>query len=208
MTDMLSDPHTYKIIHHDPIKRLSQELHILLTRWKNKEFIDIHTYRNLHTTDGLLPRAYGLPKIHKQGHPLRIIVSSIGNPLYSLSNYLHNIIKSSIPTPLSFIKNSYHLVRKLSGITLDSQLELTSLDVVSLFINGDETSIIYNPFELVYERIIKKWEMISTNTAIPIEEFLSATRLILNSTFFSFNHINYKQIFGISYGFPPFPRNL
>jgi len=64
MADMLSDPHTYKIIH-DPIKKLSQKLRILLTRWKNKEFIDIHTYRNLYTTDGLLSRVYGLPKIHK-----------------------------------------------------------------------------------------------------------------------------------------------
>jgi len=168
------------------------------TRWKNKEFIDIQIYRNLHTTDGLLSRAYGLPKIHKQGHPLRIIVSSIGSPLYSLSNYLHNIIKSSIPTPLSFIKNSYHLVSKLNGITLDSQLELASLDVVSLFTNV--------PFELVYEGIQKRWELISMNTAIPIEEFLTAIcRLILNSTFFSFNHVNYKQIFGTSMGFPLSP---
>jgi len=124
MTNLLSDTNTYEIIHHDPIKKLSQELRTLLSRWKNKELIDLHTYRKLHTTDGMLPRAYGLPKIHKLGYPLRIIVSSIDSPLYSLSNYLHNIIKNSIPTPPSFIKNSYHLVSKLSGIRLDPQLEL------------------------------------------------------------------------------------
>jgi len=111
-----------------------------------------------------------------------------GSPLYSLSNYLHNIIKISIPTPRSVIKNSYHLVSKLSGTILDSQLELASLDVVSLFTNV--------PSELVLDSLQKRWPMISTNTAISIEEFLHATRLILDSTFFSFNHINYKQIFG------------
>jgi len=148
MTDLLSDTHTYKIIHHNPIRKLLQDLHSLLSRWKNNQFIDLHTYRKLHTTDGLLPRAYGLPKIHKQDCPLRIIISSIGSPLYSLSNFLHNTIKSSIPTPHSFLKNSYHLVSKLSGKILDSQLELASLDVVSLFTNV--------PSDLVLESLQKE----------------------------------------------------
>jgi len=198
MTDLLSDTHTYKIIHHNPIRKLSQDLHSLLSRWKNNQFIDLHTYRNLLlTTDGLLPRAYGLPKMHKQGYPLRIIISSIGSLLYSLSNFLHNTIKSSIPTPHCFIKNSYHLVSKLSGKNLDSQLELASFDVVSLFTNV--------PSDLVLESLQKRWELISTNTAIPLEEFLNATRLILDSTFFTFNHVNYKQIFGTLMGFPLSP---
>jgi len=38
-----------------------------------------------------------------------------------------------------------------------------------------------------------------------MEEFLGATKLILNSTFFSFNHINYKQIFGTPMGSPLSP---
>jgi len=135
MTDMLSDSHTYEIIHQDPTNNLTQKLRQLLTRWKNNGYIDISTYRKLLTTDGSLPRAYGLPKIHKQGYPLRIIVSSIGSPLYALSNFLHNTIKNSISTPNSFIKNSYHLVSKLSGITLDAQLQFAFLDVVFLFTN-------------------------------------------------------------------------
>jgi len=99
MTDMLSDTHTYITIHHDPIKKLSQELRTLLTRWRNKKFIDIHTYRKLHTTDGLLPRAYGLSKIHKQGYPLRIIVSSIGSPLYSLPTTCTTLLKAASVHP-------------------------------------------------------------------------------------------------------------
>jgi len=43
------------LFHHDPTKKLSQDLRVLITRWKNKQFIDMHTYRKLHTTDGLLP---------------------------------------------------------------------------------------------------------------------------------------------------------
>jgi hypothetical protein len=63
-------------------------------------------------TDGNLPRAYGLPKIHKTGHPFRIIVSTINSPLHFLAIYLHKIIKKSIINPDSFIRDSYDLVKK------------------------------------------------------------------------------------------------
>jgi len=75
-------------------------------------------------------------------------------------------------------------------MTVDSQLELFSLDVVSLFTNV--------PSELVYDSLQKGWDLIALNTAISIDEFLCATRL--DSTFFFFNHIYYKQIFGTPMG--------
>jgi len=38
-----------------------------------------------------IPRAYGLPKIHKTVCPLRIIVSSVNSSLYNLAYYLYFI---------------------------------------------------------------------------------------------------------------------
>lgn len=52
---------------------------------------------------------------------------------------------------------------------------------------------------------MKRWDLISKNTSIPLEEFLKAIRLILNSTNFSFNHTFYKQIFGTPMGSPLSP---
>ncbi|KYN15798.1 hypothetical protein ALC57_11970, partial [Trachymyrmex cornetzi] len=92
MEEILSDSNTYEVIARDPIRRLTQDLRALLVRWKRDSYIDDQTYRRLLTTDGVIPRAYGLTKIHKDGNPLRIIVSSINSPLYSLSLFLHNII--------------------------------------------------------------------------------------------------------------------
>jgi len=40
---------------------------------------------------------------------------------------------------------------------------------------------------------------------VAMDEFLTAVRFILDSTFFSFNHINYKQIFGTPMGSPLSP---
>jgi len=131
------------------------------------------------------------------GNPLRIIISSLNSPLYHLAWFLHNIIKKSILEAPSAVKNSYHLVGKLNGIFLNANYKLAPLDVVSLFTNV--------PHKRVFESIEKRWDSISVNTKIPKEEFLIAIKLILNSTFFSFKKIIYKQILGTPMDFPLSP---
>ena len=61
---------------------MTQGLHVLLTRWKGNGFINELTYKRLLTSDGNIPRAYELIKIHKAGNLLRVIVSSINSLLY------------------------------------------------------------------------------------------------------------------------------
>jgi len=131
-----------------------------------KQRLHWRIYRSLLITESNLPRAYGLPKIHKQNHPLRIIVSCIDSLLFPLASYLHNIIYNSIPKYFSYIQNSFHLVNKLNGFCLDEDYKLISLDVVSLFTNV--------PTELIGNSIVKRWNHISQNTKIPIDEFIMA----------------------------------
>jgi len=80
---------------------------------------------------------------------------------------------------------------------LEPGYTLASLDVVSLFTNV--------PWEKVYDAITNQWHLISRNTAIKKEEFIRAMKLVLDSTFFSFNKIVYKQIFGTPMGSPLSP---
>jgi len=197
MKEVFSDNNTYTIVKKDPVKKLSSQLRDTLSGWLKKEYIDMHTYRKLLFTDGWLPRAYGLPKLHKTGYPLRVIISSSNSPLYNLSYYLHNILKRSVPEAKSSVGNSFTLVKNLNGKTLDSTHTLASLDVVSLFTNV--------PIDTIYEAILNRWQLIERETAIPKNEFLLAVKLILESTFFSFDSITYKQIFGTPMGSPLSP---
>ncbi|XP_018367481.1 PREDICTED: uncharacterized protein LOC108763996 [Trachymyrmex cornetzi] len=194
---MLSDENTYEIISKDPTRKIINDSRNILVRWKNKGFIDNITYKNLLSTDGSISRAYGLTKIHKTNYPLRIIVSSVNSPLYNLSLYLHKIINNSIQKSPSYIRNSVDLIDKLKNIKLESNSILVSLDVVSLFTNI--------PMDLATNSVVRRWEFISSETKITLEEFMIAFRLVLNSTVFIFNGKYYKQIFGTPMGSPLSP---
>lgn len=106
MTEMLNDKTTYTLLNKDPVKRITTKLNDLIKTWRNNEIIDENTYKCLNCTNGNLPRCYGLPKVHKPGYPLRIIVSSVGSPLYNVAKFLHDILHESIKKPKSHIKDS------------------------------------------------------------------------------------------------------
>lgn len=188
MNELLFDSDTYMIVERDPINKILSSLRELLNRWRKKGFISISTAKRLVHSNGILPRAYGLPKIHKNNVPLRIIISSINSPLHSFATYLHKILFDSLPKPNNHITNSYELVNKLKNFYIDDHVDLISLDVASLFTNV--------PYNLISGGIAKRWHFLEPNTSIPYNEFLIALRLILDSTFFRFNNVIYKQIFG------------
>jgi len=197
MEDILSDKSTYEVVNYDPSKKIINSLVTIISGWKQKEYIDIHTYRRIYCGDGNLPRAYGLPKIHKPNCPLRIIVSTINSPLYSLSVFLKDILYESLDKSVGFVANSYQLTKELIDFKMEPNYKLVSLDVISLFTNV--------PIELAMESIEKRWSSISRMTLIPLKEFLSAVEFVLNSTFFTFNNTCYKQIFGTPMGSPLSP---
>jgi len=80
---------------------------------------------------------------------------------------------------------------------MNSGYTFASLDVVSLFTNV--------PVDFVYEGISNRWNLIERNTSIPKDEFIKVVKLILESTYFSFNKTIYRQIFGTPMGSPLSP---
>ncbi|XP_018362906.1 PREDICTED: uncharacterized protein LOC108761070 [Trachymyrmex cornetzi] len=197
MEQLFSDQDTYQILKRNPVNKTLTELKSLLRVWKQNGFVPDGTYYNLNSSIATLPRVYGLPKIHKPGHPLRVIVSSIGSPLHNLASYLHSIIKKSLSSVDSGVKNSFTLIKNIEGMRVPDEASLVSLDVVSLFTNI--------PVDLVLDGISKRWHLIECNTEIPKVEFFKALTLVLNSSFFTFNDKFYRQIFGVPMGSPLSP---
>jgi len=188
---------TYTLIKRNPVNKLLADLKDILKRWLNQKYISNYTHTVLNSSNAILPRAYGLPKIHKLDYPLRIIVSSTGSPLHNLASFLHNILRKSLPVPLSHINNSFELIKKLSDVHIPDGFSLVSLDVVSLFTNV--------PVDLITNIIKEKWSHISKHTTLPENEFILSMNFVLNSTYFLFNNKYYKQTYGAPMGSPLSP---
>ncbi|KYQ59837.1 hypothetical protein ALC60_01222, partial [Trachymyrmex zeteki] len=80
MEVLLLDTDTYTVVMRNPTNKILNDLKSLLQTWKKNEYVIDHTYNFLNSTNAIIPRVYGLPKIHKTGNFLPNIVSSIGSP--------------------------------------------------------------------------------------------------------------------------------
>jgi len=169
----------------------------LIKSWYDSKAIDDWRHKCLKCSNGNLPRCYGLPKIHKKDVPLRIVVSSVGSPLYEVSKFLHNILNSSIKKPISHIKDSWSFVSYIKSKNIQPNEVMVSFDVTSLFTNL--------PKELILQGIENRWQDIKGNTKLSLPQLLNAIDLLLNSSCFSFNSKYYNQIYGSPMGSPLSP---
>ena len=78
-------------------------------------------------------RFYTIPKMHKQGHPGRPIVSSNGHPTERISQFVDHHLQPLVIKLPSYIKHTTHFLNKLNNI---GQLPLlVTRDVTSLETN-------------------------------------------------------------------------
>ena len=76
---------------------------------------------------------YGLPKIHKDGCPLRSIMSAIGTFNYNLSKFLVYIL-SPITRNEFTVSDSFTFAKEICDLRFDNCI-LASFDIKSLFTN-------------------------------------------------------------------------
>jgi len=74
--ESLNGVNTYIVVNRNSIKSIERNLNNFLKNWLQKGYISKQQYYKLRSSDSFLSKAYGLPKIHKENIPLRIIVSS------------------------------------------------------------------------------------------------------------------------------------
>ena len=77
--ELLQQQPNYKILPSDPTTKHKNKLIALLKAIKTDGGINDSLYKKLYPTGASSPKFYGLPKVHKEGIPLRPIVSSIGS---------------------------------------------------------------------------------------------------------------------------------
>lgn len=168
---------------------------------KCKKLLDKKTIQNLNPDFTIIPRLYGLLKVHKSDilvdMPIRPVVSYNSSPTYKIAKWLNNFINNTINLNFSHtIKNSTILANKIKNIEIPNNSKFISIDVTNLFTNIPISEV----------KTILKHKLILNNLDNQhIKEIMMLLDICLQQNFFNFNSITYSQPDGLAMGSPLSP---
>ena len=141
------------------------------------------------------PTLTGLPKLHKEGIPLRPLVNFTTAPGYKMAKKLVNIIKHNIRiTNDHSLINSIDFVDKVKDLIIEPSYKLASFDIINLYTNIPVAETL---------RILKI-NLINTNKLDieSINELMDVLELILDQNYFTHNNQFFSQQEGLAMGSP------
>ena len=201
----LLDQPEYKSIPADPTTRYKNKLISILKSIKAEGGINEVTYRRLYPTGASSPKFYGLPKVHKQGMPLRPIVSSIGAVTYQTAKELSKILKPLVGKSPHHVHNNEDFLQHPKGIQLGPDEVIISYDVKALF-----TSVPIQPALTIIEKLLEEDPGLQERTSMTVKNIICLLEFCLRSTYFTFQNQYYEQVEGAAMGSPisPIVANL
>ena len=112
----------------------------MLLKFKGSGIIDDNTFNSIYCSGSKPGIMYGLPKVHKDGCPLRPILSAIGTHNYKLSKFLVPIIAPVTESEFT-VKDTFSFVKEVSDLSFGDCV-MASFDIKSLFTNVPLTETI------------------------------------------------------------------
>ena len=188
---------TYVILKNDLTKTIERKLNEFIFELHKIDRLSQKEYFYLRSTDGIAPRIYGLPKIHKPDWPLRPIVSFINLPLYNLSKFVAKILTLLINSNNLSIKNSFELIDRISNFKINDNNLMLLFDVVSLFTNTKIPAHIAK--SVIFDRLKCDSEL-KIRCKLNVNEIMNALDLCLDNTYLCFRKKFYREIFGVAMG--------
>ena len=200
MDSPLDDENTYKQLTSDPLKRWQQsynrKLKSLLFRDNPELFKKFQSYLPS------LPYMYGLPKIHKDGVPMRPITSTRNSVSYNLASWLAKHLSPALGIlSQSHLKDTCDFVNKIRSMNFSNK-KLVSFDVESLF-----TKV---PVKECIEILKNRIDDFNLNLPIPSSTFVSLIEICISECYFVCNQRYFTQVDGLPMGspLPPVFSNL
>ena len=187
----LSDARFYKKVEADPTENHAEMIRNTLGEMYQKDVIDEDTFKYLLPENPKPGRFYLLPKLHKQGHPGRPIISANGHPTEKISEYIDFHLRPLVEKLPSHIKDTTDYLNKTPTEDLPENTILATLDVCSLY-----TSI---PHDEGIDACREAWDSRSDKSP-PTEYLVRLLEHILKLNNFTFNRENYLQVNGTVMG--------
>lgn len=197
MNSLLSDTTTYKPIKSNPLPKMQSAFNSGLSKIGIKYPDDKEFVTKFKSFLPGLPYAYGLPKVHKPGAPLRPIISNRNSASYKLAKRLSNMLSPILGSfSGSHLRHNGDLINKLKNIDPTGQ-KFISFDVQSLFTNV--------PVKPTLDFLAKELPKLKTDFPISTPCLIDLIELCLRNSFFRFNDQFFEQTFGFAMGSPLSP---
>ena len=179
----------------DLSNKLLNKISNTLKEAKTRDLITSDVVNSLVPKGCIIPRLYGLPKLHKDGNPVRPVLSMVGSAAHKLSKYLTNVLK---PVEDHYchhcIKDSFEIVDQLKTRDFGCQVATSSLDIVSLY-----TSVPVDDCINVINGCIGDG---GVDIRLDRDLLINLLKLCVKNVQFLFNKQYYPQIDGVAMGSP------
>ena len=152
-------------------------------------------YRRLYHTGAGSPKFYGLPKIHKEGMPLRPIVSSIEEINYETSKELERILKPLLGRSPYQVQNTKDFIHQIQGIHVQPDQCTMSYDVKALF-----TSVPIQPAINIIKKLLDEDRELQQRTSMTMSHITCLLEFCLKSTYLMFQGKHDEQLEGAAMG--------
>ena len=195
--EQLSNTTLYKPLLTSPTIGITGDTNTLVDFLLIRQHIDLKTAKFIRPpVHPRTPILYGTPKLLKEGHPLRPIVSGIDSPTDNLSKYITHFIQPLATTVPAYIQDSKHFKQHISTIPpLPLDTYLCTADVKALYTNIPTAEGI----QYTCDYINNNRELLP-NYAPRTQIFRIIMDHILTNNYFSFQDNFFLQIFGAAMG--------
>ena len=140
----------------------------------------------------IVPKLYGLPKVHKTNVPMRPVLSMVGSPTHALARWLAEKLKSVEATVNQrCVSDSFQFVKQIREMNLHNRV-IGSLDISSLF-----TQV---PLNETIDIILKLINDHHVNIGMPDALLKDLIEICTKDVTFSFNKEIYIQTDGVAMG--------
>ena len=129
----LDDSNIYEKLNNNPMKKLQSNMNTTLKDLEKKKKLNRQQYLHLYSSSLHTPRFYATIKLHKEGNPIRPIVSFCNTPTENVSKFLTKILNPLTDFSDHKIKSVFDAKNKLESLMIPDTHCLVSFDVKSLF---------------------------------------------------------------------------
>ena len=157
MNEILNDQSKFKrlgpVSRNDNTANIESRLQKRLLDLVKADHMPKWIYDAILPTGSQRPRIYGLPKTHKEGTPLRPILSMVGSFHHELGKWSAGLLQPLLERFSSHcISDSFRFAKTMQNLDIDSNVFVCSFDVSSLFTNVPLDKTIKICLEALYDQ--------------------------------------------------------